>query len=95
VVKTGTFSGLDVLNVGKIEPGARVELVDGATATVLAVEGKRLSRHGVTRGSVQIQRNGGSAEPVDPTELISVLDPPARGIESQPGSDGTQPLPAG
>jgi hypothetical protein len=76
-MKTGTLSGLDVLDLGKIEPGALVELTDGSTATVVEVEGKRLSRHGVTAGSVQIKRDGDKITQVSSADIAAVLRPPA------------------
>lgn len=77
VLKTGTFSGVDVLEIGKIEPGAAVQLKDGTTAMVTDVEGKRLSWLGVTRGSVQVQRADGTSSRVDPAEIAGVLHPAA------------------
>jgi hypothetical protein len=76
-MKTGTLSGIDVLDFGKIEPGALVELKDGSTGTVVKVEGKRLSPHGVTRGSVQIKDGGDEVTQVDGGDIVMVLSPPA------------------
>ncbi len=76
-MNTGTLSGIDVLNLGKIEPGALVELNDGSTATVVNVEGKRLSPHGVTPGSVQIKRDDDEITQVDGGDIVVVLRPPA------------------
>lgn len=77
VMKTGTLSGIDVLDLGRVEAGAFVELRDGSTGTVVGVEGKRLSRHGVTRRSVQIQRDGAEVTQVDSGDIAAVLRPPA------------------
>jgi hypothetical protein len=76
VMNTGTLSGIHVLDFGKIEPGALIQLKDGSTATVVKVEGKRLSRHGVIAGSVEIGRNGQRLS-VSSADILTVLHPPA------------------
>jgi hypothetical protein len=76
-MKTGTLSGVNVLDLGKIEPGAVIELKDGSTATVVKVEGKRLSRQGVMSGSVQIQRRGEQVTQASSADIVTVLRPPA------------------
>ena len=40
----GTLSGLNVLTLGKVAPGATVELKNGSTGQVLSVTGRRLTR---------------------------------------------------
>jgi hypothetical protein len=76
-MNTGTLSGRDVLDLGKIESGALVALSDGSTAIVVDVEGKRLSHLGTTRGSVLIRRDGGAeAVRVDSSDITAVLLPP-------------------
>ena len=39
----GTLSGLDVLTVGTVEPGAEVKLKDGSTGVVISVKRRWLS----------------------------------------------------
>jgi hypothetical protein len=79
VLNVGTLSGLDVLDLGRIEPGALVELTDGSTGTVVNVEGKRLSTHGVTPGSVQIKRDDDQIAQVPSTDIATVLRPAGPG----------------
>lgn len=76
VLKAGTLSGLDVLDLGRIESGAVVELTDGSTATVVNVEGKRLSAHSITRGSVEIRRDNGEVAQVANRDIAMVLRAP-------------------
>jgi hypothetical protein len=76
VMNAGTLSGFDVLDLGKVEPGAVVELKDGSTATVVKVGGKRISRHGGTRGSVHIRRDGDDIAQVDGDDVVAVLRRP-------------------
>jgi hypothetical protein len=76
-MNTGTLSGIDVLDFGKVEPGAVVELKDGSTATVIKVDGRRLSRQGVIPGSVQIRRAGEQVTQTSSADIASVLRPPA------------------
>lgn len=84
-MNTGTLSGRDVLDLGKIESGALVALSDGSTATVVDVEGKRLSHLGATRGSVLIRRDGdGEDARVDSSEITAVLRPPDRSPDLSP-----------
>jgi hypothetical protein len=54
-MNTGTLSGINVLQYGKVEPGATVQLANGKTAEVLQVRGRRLATLGVLPGSVQVR----------------------------------------
>lgn len=76
VLNTGTLSGLDVLDLGRVESGAVVELTDGSTATIWYVEGRRLSTHGVIPGSVEIRRDDGEFAQVDTRDIALVLRAP-------------------
>ncbi|MDA8067253.1 MAG: hypothetical protein M0T77_01365 [Actinomycetota bacterium] len=76
VLKAGTLSGLDVLDLGRIECGAVVELTDGSNATVVNVEGKRVSTHGITSGSVTIRRDTGEVAHIASRDIAIVLRTP-------------------
>ena len=78
-MNTGTLSGLDVLQFGKVEPGATVQLTDGMTAEVLQVRGRRLSRHGVISGSALVKalENGKQDRWVPSRDIAAVLRRPA------------------
>jgi hypothetical protein len=72
-MKIGTLSGLDVLTVGKVEPGATIELEDGSQGVVQTVKGRRLTSRGVVRGSVEVRMRDGSLETVASSEIAAVL----------------------
>lgn len=55
----GTLSGLDVLTVGTVAPGATVELKDGSTGKVLRVRGWRLTKHGILPGGADVRMDDG------------------------------------
>jgi hypothetical protein len=89
VMQTGTLSGLEVLDFGRIEPGARVQLQDGSAATVVDVEGKRLTPHGTTAGSVRIERDDHEIVWVPSGEITAVLRP-AHSAASRNGNPPAQ-----
>ncbi len=69
----GTLSGLNVLTLGKVAPGATVELKNGSTGQVLSVRGRRLTLHGVLPGSAEIRLNDGSIVTASNGEVATVL----------------------
>ena len=77
LMNTGTLSGLDVLDLGRIEPGALIELRDGSTATVVSVQGKRLVPGGATPGSVQLRLENEQLKQVSSADIATVLRPPS------------------
>ncbi len=68
----GTLSGLNVLTLGKVAPGATVELKNGSTGQVLSVTGRRLTRPMVA-GSAKIRLNDGSIVTASNGEIATVL----------------------
>jgi len=68
----GTLSGLNVLTLGKIAPGATVELKNGSTGRVISVTGRRLTRP-VNAGSAKIRLGDGSIVTASQRDIATVL----------------------
>jgi hypothetical protein len=66
----GTFSGLDVLTVGTVAPGATVELKDGSTGVVISVKRGWLS---LRPRSAQIRLQDGTIAKASRREIATVL----------------------
>ncbi len=66
----GTLSGLDVLTVGTVEPGAEVRLKDGSTGVVIGVKRSWLS---VRPRSAQIALKDGTIAKVSNGDIAAVL----------------------
>jgi hypothetical protein len=79
-MNVGTLSGLNVLTLGKVAPGATVELKNGSTGQVVSVRGRRLTLHGVISGSAEIRLDDGSIVSASNGDIATVLreaPPPA------------------
>ena len=68
----GTLSGLNVLTLGKVAPGATVELKNGSTGQVISVTGRRLTRP-LNAGSAKIRLKDGSIVTASNREIETVL----------------------
>jgi len=66
----GTFSGLDVLTVGTVEPGATVQLKDGSTGVVVNVKRGWLS---LRPRSAQIKLNDDTITKASSRDIAAVL----------------------
>ena len=70
----GTLSGLDVLTVGTVAPGATVELKDGSMGEVLRVRGRRLTpRHGILPGEAVVLMKDGRELTVLSKQIAGVV----------------------
>lgn len=79
VMNTGTLSGVNVLEFGKVEPGATVQLADGKTAKVLQVRGRRLLRLRASIDNIQVRflKDKKPDQWVRSQDVATVLRPPA------------------
>jgi hypothetical protein len=93
----GTLSGLDVLTIGKVEPGATVQLKDGSTGQVINVKGRRLTLHGVIPGSAEIRSDDGTITHVPSGNIATVLHeaPPSVTANGDSSAVSGIPRPAG
>ena len=66
----GTLSGLDVLTVGTVEPGAEVKLKDGSTGVVINVKRSWLS---LRPRSAQIKLKDGTITRASNEDIAAVL----------------------
>ena len=66
----GTLSGLDVLTVGTVEPGAEVKLKDGSTGVVISVKRGWLS---LRLRSAQIKLRDGTIKKASNGDIAAVL----------------------
>ena len=66
----GTLSGLDVLTVGTVEPGAEVKLKDGSTGVVISVKRGWLS---LRPRSAQIKLQDGTITKASSGDIAAVL----------------------
>jgi hypothetical protein len=66
----GTLSGLDVLTVGTVEPGAEVKLKDGSTGVVISVKRSWLS---LRPRSAQIKLQDGTITKASNGDIAAVL----------------------
>jgi hypothetical protein len=74
VMKTGTFSGLDVLKIGTIEPMATVELDDGHIGEVIEVMPRKFTWRGFSPVKVLVQyEDGGQQSLVSQDDIAMVL----------------------
>jgi len=96
-MNTGTLSGLKVLEFGKVEPGATIELKDGSTGRVISVKGRRLTLHRVIPGSAEIRLNDGSITHASNGDIVSVLRQPraAASTDGDSSADSSVPRAAG
>ena len=70
IMNVGTFSGLDVLTVGIVEPGATVELKDGSIGVVIDVKRGWLS---LRPRSAQIKLKDGTIAKASNGDIAAVL----------------------
>ena len=66
----GTLSGLDVLTVGTVEPGATVQLKDGSSGVVISVKRGWLS---LRPRSAQIKLQDGTITKASSREIAAIL----------------------
>jgi hypothetical protein len=69
-LNVGTLGGLDVLTIGKVAPGAIVELKDGSTGVVISVKLRWLS---LRPRSAQIKLQDGTIAKVSNGDIATVL----------------------
>lgn len=91
----GTLSGLNVLTIGKVAPGAAVELKDGLIGRVLSVKGRRLTPRGMIPGSAEIRLDDGSVKHAASGDIASVLHEAPPPIETTSSPLSGVPRPAG
>lgn len=82
-MNVGTLSGLDVLTVGRVAPGATVELKDGSTGKVLRVRGRRLTRHGILSGGADVRMDDGRELTVSSKQIAGVVREAPRSSAAQ------------
>jgi hypothetical protein len=81
----GTLSGLNVLTLGKIAPGATVELKNGSTGQVISVRGRRLTRP-VDAGSAEVRLDDGKIVTASNRDIATVLrEAPPRAVATADG----------
>jgi hypothetical protein len=73
VMKIGTFSGLDVLKIGTIEPMATVELDDGHKGEVIEVRPRKFTLRGFRPGKVLVKYEDDGRETLIPRDDIAMV----------------------
>lgn len=79
----GTFSGLDVLTLGTVEPGATVGLKDGSIGVVISVKQGWLS---LRPRSAQVKLQDGTITKASSRDIVEVLrEAPRRAVATVDG----------